>query len=72
MHGFMLQCLESLVIEKYGVDKWEELKLKANCTIQTGSWVRWEYYRDAMINELVAVCEKDLGSNPLAEFGSFW
>ena len=66
----MFQCLENLVIEKYGLNKWEYLKLEVNCTIQTGSWVRWENYPDSLISSLVSAADRLLGVK--YSFGHYW
>jgi hypothetical protein len=54
MYGWINGCLEDLVVEVYGVDIWEQIKLDANCNVPTGDFFRSVNYDDESTFNLVA------------------
>lgn len=55
MHGVIFDCLERMILSKYGLEKWEEIKIKANCSVKTGGWVRLEFYPDGLAVALFGI-----------------
>ena len=61
MYGWIFATFESLIIEKYGLDKWEEIHEMAECTIPTGEFIKSLNYSDELIIRLLFCAEKILG-----------
>jgi guanylate cyclase soluble subunit beta len=58
MLGYLNDCLEKLVIDKYGLDGWHTVKEKAGCNLQDGAFLKLEHYPDRSTLDLVhAACE---------------
>ena len=46
MLGFMNDCLEKLIISKYGVEKWHAVKEEAGCDVKDNGFLTLENYHD--------------------------
>ena len=53
MLGFINDCIEKLVLEKYGVDTWHTIKQKAGCEVPDGAFYKLEHYSDQSTIDLV-------------------
>ena len=60
MFGWINDCTESLVVTKFGLDKWHEIKKKAENTTKDGGFIRHQYYSDASTVELVVAASEVL------------
>ncbi|KFV12361.1 Guanylate cyclase soluble subunit beta-2, partial [Tauraco erythrolophus] len=58
-YGFINTCLKSLVVEKYGEETWEKLRLQAGVQ---DSFLTFEVYRDEITMQLVDKACKILGT----------
>ena len=47
-HGWINDSIEALVLEKFGLDIWAQVKLAAGCEIANGAFVRHQYYDAAL------------------------
>ena len=63
MFGWINDCCESLVVTKFGLEKWHEIKKKAGCTIEDGGFIRHQYYTDESSVELVEAVSSVLGTS---------
>ena len=45
MYGWVHNCLQQLIITRYGSDLWEKIKEQAGCD-EGNHWLRYEYYPD--------------------------
>ena len=61
MFGWINDCCESLVVSKFGLDKWHEIKAEADCKIHDGGFIRHQYYSDESSVDLVVATSKVLG-----------
>lgn len=61
MFGWINDCTESLVVSKFGIEKWHEIKAKAGCEVQDGSFIRHQYYDDSSTLALVMAASDVLG-----------
>ena len=61
MFGWINECTESLVVTKFGVEKWHEIKAKADCKVIDGGFIRHEYYTDESTVALVVAASEVLG-----------
>ncbi|XP_061309001.1 guanylate cyclase soluble subunit beta-2-like isoform X1 [Pezoporus flaviventris] len=71
-YGFINTCLKSLVIEKYGEETWEKLRLQAGVQ---DSFLTFEVYKDEITMQLVDKACKILGvpaDMVLREFGEYF
>ncbi|KFM12553.1 Guanylate cyclase soluble subunit beta-2, partial [Aptenodytes forsteri] len=71
-YGFINTCLKSLVIEKYGEETWEKLRLQAGVQ---DSFLTFEVYKDEITMQLVDRACKILGvpaDTVLREFGEYF
>ncbi|XP_030312157.1 guanylate cyclase soluble subunit beta-2 [Calypte anna] len=71
-YGFINTCLKSLVIEKYGEETWEELRLQAGVQ---DSFLTFEVYKDDITMQLIDKACKILGvpaDMVLREFGQYF
>jgi len=59
MLGWINDCVEKLVLEKYGGENaWKIIKQKAHCSVPNGGFYKMEHYSDASTMELLdATCE---------------
>eukprot|EP00559_Dactyliosolen_fragilissimus_P009842 CAMPEP_0184855690 /NCGR_PEP_ID=MMETSP0580-20130426/842_1 /TAXON_ID=1118495 /ORGANISM="Dactyliosolen fragilissimus" /LENGTH=695 /DNA_ID=CAMNT_0027350255 /DNA_START=61 /DNA_END=2148 /DNA_ORIENTATION=- len=75
MFGWINDCTESLVTEKFGVDKWHEIKKKGGCEVADGAFIRHQYYTDASTVSLVVAASEVLGltvDQVLEAFGQYF
>ena len=59
MYGLVHDAIEKLIISLYGVEKWNEIKTKAQCPVDetTGSWTLTQIYGDQTTLDIVgAAC----------------
>uniref|UniRef100_A0A8B9N1D6 guanylate cyclase n=1 Tax=Accipiter nisus TaxID=211598 RepID=A0A8B9N1D6_9AVES len=71
-YGFINTCLKSLVVEKYGEETWEKLRLQAGVQ---DSFLTFEVYKDEITMQLVDKACKILGvpaDTVLREFGEYF
>ncbi|NXU91279.1 GCYB2 cyclase, partial [Xiphorhynchus elegans] len=71
-YGFINTCLKSLVVEKYGEETWEKLRLQAGVQ---DSFLTFEVYKDEITMQLVDKACKVLGvpaDMVLREFGKYF
>ncbi|CAE7542713.1 gcy-35 [Symbiodinium sp. CCMP2592] len=76
MYGWIQETIEALVLEKFGREAWQKVKLEAGlASFPTGGFARNEYYNDAITMKLVSglcnVCKLDMES-ALICFGEFF
>ncbi len=71
MFGWINDCCESLVVTKFGIGKWHEVKAIAGCTVEDGGFIRHQYYTDESSVELVVAVSKVLGISVDAVLESF-
>ncbi|XP_068548234.1 guanylate cyclase soluble subunit beta-2-like isoform X2 [Anas acuta] len=72
MYGFINTCLKSLVVEKYGEEVWEKLRLQAGVQ---DTFLTFEVYKDEITMQLVDKACKVLGvpaDMVLREFGEYF
>ncbi|XP_059678877.1 guanylate cyclase soluble subunit beta-2, partial [Gavia stellata] len=72
MYGFINTCLKSLVVEKYGEETWEKLRLQARVQ---DSFLTFEVYKDEITMQLIDQACKILGvpaDMVLREFGEYF
>jgi len=75
MFGWINDCCESLVVTKFGMKKWHEIKEKAGCTVQDGGFIRHKYYTDESSVELITAVGSVLGlsvNDVLENFGQYF
>lgn len=75
MFGWINDCCESLVVTKFGLEKWHEIKEKAGCTVNDGGFIRHKYYTDESSVELVVAVSSVLGisvNDVLEVFGQYF
>uniref|UniRef100_A0A7S2EGV0 guanylate cyclase n=1 Tax=Ditylum brightwellii TaxID=49249 RepID=A0A7S2EGV0_9STRA len=75
MFGWINDCTEQLVITKFGIEKWHEIKEKAGCSVKDHGFVRHQYYPDSSTVNLVVAASDVLGipvSGVLEAFGQFF
>jgi guanylate cyclase soluble subunit beta len=61
MFGWINDCTESLIVTKFGVDKWHEVKAKAGCGVVDDGFVRHRIYSDESTVSLVVAASEVLG-----------
>jgi len=75
MFGWINDCCESLVLTKFGMEQWHEIKTKAGCTVEDGGFIRHEYYTDESSVQLVVAVSEVLGisvEDVLETFGQYF
>mmetsp|Transcript_16261 Transcript_16261/g.21062 ORF Transcript_16261/g.21062 Transcript_16261/m.21062 type:complete len:957 (+) Transcript_16261:81-2951(+) len=75
MHGWIIDALEKMILDKHGQVKYEEIKTEANCQIATGGWVLLELYPDKIINDLIDAASRMLSEEKtsiLEEVGRYF
>lgn len=75
MFGWINDCTEALVISKFGLEKWHEIKQKAGCNVKDHGFVRHQYYPDSSTVKLVVAASEVLGipvDGILEAFGQFF
>jgi hypothetical protein len=60
MFGWINDCTECLVLKKFGLDTWHQIKSKANCDVPDGGFLRYKYYPDSDTVELVLAASEVL------------
>jgi len=71
MFGWINDCCESLVVTKFGIEKWHEIKELAGCKVEDGGFIRHQYYRDESSVNLVVAISKVLGISVAAVLETF-
>mmetsp|Transcript_29543 Transcript_29543/g.45097 ORF Transcript_29543/g.45097 Transcript_29543/m.45097 type:complete len:753 (-) Transcript_29543:178-2436(-) len=61
MFGWINDCTESLVVTKFGIEKWRAIKEKAGCDVDDGAFIRHQYYDDKSTISLVVAASDILG-----------
>jgi len=61
MLGYINDCIEKLVMEKFGVALWHNIKEKAGCKVPDGGFLKLEEYPDASTIALVEATSQTLG-----------
>lgn len=75
MFGWINDCTEKLVLSKFGVEVWHQVKEKAGCVVGDGCFVRHEYYPDESTVALVVAASEVLGitvDQVLEAFGTYF
>jgi len=75
MFGWINDCTEQLVVTKFGLATWHEIKKQAGCNVKDFSFVRHEYYDDGLTVSLVVAASNVLGipvDAVLEAFGEFF
>ena len=75
MFGWINDCTESLVITKFGIEKWHEIKAKTDCKVEDGGFIRHQYYSDGSTVALVVAAAEVLGltvDQVLEAFGQYF
>ena len=75
MHGWLHECLEIMITEKYGKEIWSRIKVAASCDIPDGGFELMRNYPDKMLEDLVGAASEIFGDpkNKVLElFGSFF
>uniref|UniRef100_A0A8C8RG50 guanylate cyclase n=1 Tax=Pelusios castaneus TaxID=367368 RepID=A0A8C8RG50_9SAUR len=72
MYGFINTCLKSLVVEKYGEETWEKLRIQAGVQ---DTFLNFEVYKDEITMQLIDKACKMLDVPPdtvLKQFGEYF
>ena len=75
MFGWINDCTECLVVEKFGEDIWHQIKVKAGCEVSDGGFLRYKYYHDSDTVGLVVAASEVLGisvDDVLYAFGDYF
>lgn len=75
MFGWINDCCESLVVTKYGISKWHEIKTEAGCEVPDVGFIRHQYYSDESSVDLVVATSRVLGlsvDHVLEAFGQYF
>jgi len=75
MLGWINDCTEKLVIEKFGVDAWHIVKQKAGCDVQDGGFLKLDHYSDKSTIDLVTAASDVSGlsvDEVLEAFGAYF
>jgi hypothetical protein len=73
MHGVVNQAIEGLIVQRFGAEAWEEIRIASECTDTT--FYNNHNYSDAVTYALVVNASKILDMNIqvlLFEFGKYW
>jgi hypothetical protein len=73
MYGIVNRAIEELIIEKFGLDKWEEVKLKAG--FNSEGFMTLKPYPDQLTFKLVGAASEILNvpaDTLLEAFGEYW
>ena len=71
MLGWINDCLEKLVIKRYGVKTWRIVKAKANCDVEDGGFYKLEHYSDDSTVSLAQAASEVSGLSIDAIFEAF-
>lgn len=75
MLGWINDCVEKLVISKFGVDTWHTIKDEAGCTVADGGFYKLDVYPDKSTVDLVMAATEVSGLSAeavLETFGAFF
>ena len=75
MLGWINDCVEKLVLDKFGVDAWHIIKQKAGCDVPDGGFLKLEHYTDKSTMDLVVASSEVSGltvPQVLEAFGAFF
>lgn len=75
MLGWINDCIEKLVLAKYGVDAWHVVKQKAGCEVPDGGFLKLDHYTDKSTLDLFAAAGEVAGltvPQVLETFGEFF
>eukprot|EP00980_Cylindrotheca_fusiformis_P016266 scaffold4829_cov129-Cylindrotheca_fusiformis.AAC.26 len=75
MFGWINDCTECLIVSKFGEETWHKVKVKANCNISDGGFLRYKYYHDSETVTLVVAAADVLGitvDEVLYAFGEYF
>jgi class 3 adenylate cyclase len=75
MLGWINDCIEKLVIDKFGVEAWHIVKQKAGCTVCDGGFFKLDHYTDQSSIDLVMAASEVSGltfDQVLEAFGAFF
>eukprot|EP01083_Nonionella_stella_P035561 97031_1 len=75
MFGWINDCTESLVVTKFGIEKWRAIKEKAGCDVDDGAFIRHQYYDDKSTISIVVAASDVLGisvDDVLEAFGQYF
>ena len=75
MLGWINDCVEKLVISKFGLDTWHAIKEKAGCQVPDGGFYKLDVYSDKSTVDLVVAATQVSGLSTevvLETFGSFF
>jgi len=61
MFGWIHDCAEQMVLSKFGLETWHQIKEIAGCTVKDFGFVRHEYYPDTDTVALVSAASNVLG-----------
>jgi len=61
MLGWINDCIEKLVIEKFGVEAWHAIKEKAGCSVKDGEFLKLDQYSDTSTIGLVVAASEVSG-----------
>lgn len=75
MLGWINDCVEKLVISKFGLDAWHSIKEKAGCKVPDGGFYKLDVYTDKSTVDLVVAATEVSGLSTevvLETFGAFF
>lgn len=72
MHGWFIDCIEKMVLAKFGQEIWTQVKERAQCTVEVGGWVRLQFYPDELCFELIKACSEVLNTDASQLFGQYF
>ncbi len=75
MFGWINDCTECLVLSKFGLDAWHQIKEKASCDVPDGGFLWYKYYPDSDTVQLVVAASEVLGlsvDDVLHAFGDYF
>jgi hypothetical protein len=75
MFGWFNDCAECLVVYKFDEETWRKVKVKANCEVADGGFLRYKYYPDSDTVQLFVAASEVLGvtvDELLQAFGEYF
>lgn len=73
MHGIVNQAIQGLITDKYGADKW--LEIKQRCSLSVDYFISNESYDDDITYDIIGIASEFLNVDAneiLEEFGIYW
>jgi len=61
MLGWINDCVEKLVIAKFGIEAWHTVKQKAGCDVKDGEFMKLDHYSDKSTIDLVTAASEISG-----------